>query len=67
MKMEELRQLPLDELKMQYSDTREEMQNLRILHSTHQLDNPMLLRAKRKDIARIKTLIREKSAEPKNE
>jgi large subunit ribosomal protein L29 len=67
MKMEELRQLPLDELKMRYADTREEMENLRIQHSTHQLDNPMLLRAKRKDIARIKTLMREKSNEAKNE
>jgi len=59
MKMEELRQLSLDELKLKYEDIVEEMENLRFQHSTHQLDNPLLIRLKRKDIARIKTMFRE--------
>ena len=59
MKMEELRQLSLDEIKLKYEDIVEEMENLRFQHSTHQLDNPLLIRLKRKDIARIKTMFRE--------
>lgn len=59
MKMEELRQLSLDELKLKFEDIVEEMENLRFQHSTHQLDNPLLIRLKRKDIARIKTMFRE--------
>ena len=59
MKMEELRQLSLDELKLKFEDIVEEMENLRFQHSTHQLDNPLLIRLKRKDIARIKTMFQE--------
>ena len=59
MKMEELRQLSLDELKLKYEDILEEMENLRFQHSTHQLDNPLRIRLLRKDIARIKTMFHE--------
>jgi len=59
MKMEELRQLSLDELKLKYEDLMEEMENLRFQHSTHQLDNPLRIRLLRKDIARIKTMFHE--------
>jgi large subunit ribosomal protein L29 len=37
----------------------EEMENLRFLHSTHQLDNPLRIRMLRKDIARLKTVLQE--------
>jgi large subunit ribosomal protein L29 len=60
MKMEEIRQLSDDELKMKLEDAAEEMTNLRFLHSTHQLDNPMRLRTVRKDIARLMTILHEK-------
>ena len=33
---------------------------LRMQHATNQLDNPMQLNAVKKDIARVKTIIREK-------
>jgi len=59
MKMDEIRQLNLDEINMRLEDAVEEMENLRILHSTHQLDNPMRLRYLRRDIARLKTVLRE--------
>ena len=59
MKMEELRQLSLDELKLKYEDIMEEMENLHFQHSTHQLDNPLRIRLLRKDIARIKTMFHE--------
>ncbi|MBN2412604.1 50S ribosomal protein L29 [candidate division KSB1 bacterium] len=59
MKMEELRQLSVDELQLKYEDILEEMENLRFQHSTHQLDNPLRIRLLRKDIARIKTIFHE--------
>ena len=34
---------------------------LRMAHATNQLDNPLQLNAVKKDIARVKTIIREKS------
>jgi len=59
MKMDEIRQLNIDEIKIRLEDALEEMENLRFLNSTHQLDNPMRIRMLRKDIARLKTVIRE--------
>lgn len=59
MKMEEIRQLTIEEVKNRLEDAQEEMENLRFLHSTHQLDNTMRLRLLRKDIARLKTVLRE--------
>ncbi|MEE4310951.1 MAG: 50S ribosomal protein L29 [candidate division KSB1 bacterium] len=59
MKMDEIKQLPLAEIKQRLEDTLEELQNLRFQHSTHQLDNPLRLRILKKDVARFKTVIRE--------
>ncbi|MBN2009127.1 50S ribosomal protein L29 [candidate division KSB1 bacterium] len=59
MKMDELKQLPVAELQQRLEDIQEEMQNLRFQHATHQLDNPLRLRALRKDVARIKTMLNE--------
>ena len=59
MKMDEIRQLDADELKIRLEDSLEEMENLRFLNSTHQLDNPMRIHALRKDIARLKTIMHE--------
>ena len=59
MKMEELKGLSVEELRIRLEDVYEEMENLRFQHSTHQLDNPMKLHIIRKDVARIKTLLRE--------
>jgi large subunit ribosomal protein L29 len=59
MKMDEIRQLNIDEVKIRLEDAVEEMENLRFLHSTHQLDNPLRIRMLRKDIARLKTVLHE--------
>ncbi|HNY90779.1 MAG TPA: 50S ribosomal protein L29 [bacterium] len=60
-KTEELRKLSLKELDMQLEDALLEMSNLRIQHSTRQLDNPLRIKRVRRDIARLKTIINEKS------
>jgi large subunit ribosomal protein L29 len=58
-KMEELKQLPLDELKIRLQDTEEELANLRFQLALRQLDDPLKVRHMRKDVARLKTVIRE--------
>jgi len=59
MKMDEIKQLSLDELEIRLEDAEEEYENLRIQHSTHQLDNPLQIRMVRRNIARLKTVIHE--------
>ena len=60
MKAEALRDLSLDELNKKVLDLKEELFNLRFQAATGQLENPMQLKKVRKDIARTKTVIRER-------
>jgi large subunit ribosomal protein L29 len=59
MKMDEIKQLPIEEVKLRLEDALEELGNLRFQHSTHQLDNPLRLHTLRKDVARMKTVLHE--------
>lgn len=63
MKVEELKGLSIKDLQYRLEDTLEELHNLRFQHSTHQLDNPLRIRTVRKDVARIKTLLRKNELE----
>ena len=58
-KASELRELPVDEIQQRLSDTKEELFNLRFQNATGQLDNYKQLQVLRRDIARIKTILRE--------
>ncbi len=60
MKIKELRQLPIEELKIRLRDTQEELANLKFQHALRQLDNPLRIRMLRRDIAKLKTLLRER-------
>ena len=60
MKAKEIRNLSTDELNKKLEELKKDLFMLRMQHATHQLDNPMRLNAVKKDIARIKTIIREK-------
>ncbi|MCK9221825.1 MAG: 50S ribosomal protein L29 [Limnochordia bacterium] len=60
MKAEELRDLTDEELHRQLDELKEELFNLRFQLTIGQLDNPMRVRQVRKDIARIKTVLRER-------
>ena len=51
--------LSLEELKDKLVEVLEEMDNLRIQKATHQLTNPLRVREVRKEIARLKTFIRQ--------
>lgn len=59
MKMEEIKQMPLEELRIRLQDTEEELANLKFQLALRQLDNPLKVRTVRRDVARLKTVIRE--------
>ena len=62
MKAKELRDLSPEELQTKEKEFREEEFKLRFRHATGQLEKTDRLRKVRKDIARVKTIIREKEA-----
>ena len=59
MNAQEIREKTLPELNEQLAKLKEELFNLRFQLAINQLDNPMRIVAVKKDIARIKTVIRE--------
>ena len=60
MKANEIRSMSVAELESKLVDLKKDLFMLRMQHATNQLDNPMQLNAVKKDIARVKTIIREK-------
>ena len=60
MKVREMRDLSSDELNLRLDSLKEELFNLRFQVATGQLDNPMRVREVRKDIARVKTVLRQR-------
>ncbi len=60
MNVKEYRELNIAELNKKLGELKEELFNLRFQLAINQLDNPMRISEVKKDIARIKTVIREK-------
>lgn len=60
MKANEIKNFSTAELNEKLSGLKADLFNLRFQHAINQLDNPMRLKAVKKDIARIKTVIRDK-------
>lgn len=61
MKAKELKNLSVEELAKELDELKKDLFMLRMQHATNQLDNPMQIAATKKDIARVKTIIREKT------
>ena len=59
MKAAELRTMSAEALEAKLKELKAELFNLRFQHAINQLDNPIRLKAVKKDIARVKTIIRE--------
>ena len=59
MNMENIRKMSQSELAAEELRLKKELFNLRFQHTTGQLDNPMKMKEVKKDIARVKTVIRE--------
>ncbi len=67
MKPSKLRELTDEELAQRERDLVEQLFRPRFQHATGQLDNPMSIRNVRRDIARIKTILRERELAQKSE
>lgn len=66
MKANEFRQLSSQELGSKLTELKGELFNLRFQLATGQLDNPMRIKSVRKNIARVKTVIREEELKEVN-
>ncbi|MEA4988911.1 MAG: 50S ribosomal protein L29 [Anaerovorax sp.] len=60
MKIENIRNMSEVELNAEVKKLKNELFNLRFQHVTGQLENPIKLRDIKRDIARVKTILREK-------
>ena len=60
MKAEEIREKTSNELDKELIDLKKELFKLRFQMATNQLDNPMKLKSVKRDLARVKTVIRER-------
>lgn len=63
MKAAEVREMSVEELNSKLKDLKAELFNLRFQHAINQLDNPMRMKAVKKDIARIQTVLQAKTSE----
>ena len=59
MKAQEYRERTYEELKQMVSDLRQDLFNLRFQHATGQLDDASRLRQAKRNLARVKTVVRE--------
>ena len=60
MKVNEIRSKSVEELEKTLVDLKKDLFMLRMQHATNHLDNPTKISAVRRDIARVKTVLREK-------
>jgi large subunit ribosomal protein L29 len=67
MKAQEIRAMTLDEIGQELDDAREELFNLRFQFSTGRLENFNRLTEVKRDVARLKTIMRERELEQMRE
>ncbi len=65
MKANEARNMSPAELEAKLTELKKDLFYLRMQHATNQLDNPIKINGVKKDIARIKTILREKALQTK--
>ena len=63
MKTNEIRKLSTEEINKKIAESKEELFNLRMKQATGSLENPSRLRELRKNVARLKTILRERELE----
>lgn len=61
MKAAEIRELNVDEITRRVADLKEALFNLRFQHEIGQLENPKKIGETKKDIARLQTILNEKT------
>ena len=60
MKASEIRKMNVEQLNEKLTSLKKDLFFLRMQHATNQLDNPLKIRETKRDIARVKTMLREK-------
>jgi len=63
MKPKEIRDLSEQEIEQRIKDDEHEMSNLAFQQAIAGLENPLVLRTRRREIARLKTILKQKQAE----
>ena len=66
MKANEVRKMSAAELETKLGDLKKDLFQLRLQHATNQLDNPVKIAEVKRDIARVKTVLREKELAAKS-
>ena len=61
MKATEVRAMTVEQLNEKLDSLKKDLFFLRMQHATNQLDNPLKIAETKRDIARVKTVIREKA------
>jgi large subunit ribosomal protein L29 len=62
MKANEIKDMSVAELNEKLAELKQELFNLRFQHAVNQLENPMRMKAVKRDIARVKTFIRKQES-----
>ena len=62
--IKEIRGWSVEDLNEKLMDLKKDLFMLRMQHATNQLDNPLQIAAVKKEIARVKTILREKELRP---
>ena len=65
MEAKELRDMSAEDLTHKRDQLREEIGHLKLKKATSRLDNPMSLKATKRDLARVETILREKAGAAK--
>ena len=64
-KAKHFHEMTTDELNGKYNSLKNELFNLRFQHTTGQLQNPVMMRSVKKDIARVLTILKERELNTK--
>ena len=59
MKIKEVREMSQEQLNAKLLELKKDLFQLRLQHATNQLENPVRINEVKRDIARVKTIIRE--------
>ena len=62
MKAKEVRQLSVDEIQQRIREEERDVENLHFQHAVVPLEDPLVLRRKRREIARLKTILNQKQS-----
>ena len=62
LKPKEIRELGLEEIRSRVNEEADQLRQLQFQHAIAHIENPMLLREKRRLVARLRTILGEKEA-----